>query len=207
MKIKILYYSSNTSSLWIALTFYDQRRKMSKATVELDFLGLEKKQTNTAPKPKFQKFLDRRRSFREIQGAISKIDPEIIKSLLASGANHSDSSAKTRSVPSTPREDQPQIPISPLHVPLARSSTEVVSGTVPMTIFYNGTVSVFQVSRNKADEIMKVATETASRKDESSMETDLSIFPSPGENHCNVFSRSARRGKYSSTIQGFLPHK
>ncbi|KAG7555097.1 Tify domain [Arabidopsis suecica] len=159
---------------------------MSKATIELDFLGVEKRQTNNTPKPKFQKFLDRRRSFREIQGAISKIDPEIIKSLLAS-------SAKTRSVPSTPREDQPQIPISPLHAPLARSSTEVVSGTVPMTIFYNGTVSVFQVSRTKADEIMKVATETASSKDKSSMETDLSIFPSQGENHCNVFSRSERR--------------
>ncbi|KAG7555096.1 Tify domain [Arabidopsis suecica] len=142
---------------------------MSKATIELDFLGVEKRQTNNTPKPKFQKFLDRRRSFREIQGAISKIDPEIIKSLLAS-------SAKTRSVPSTPREDQPQIPISPLHAPLARSSTEVVSGTVPMTIFYNGTVSVFQVSRTKADEIMKVATETASSKDKSSMETDLSVI-------------------------------
>lgn len=127
---------------------------MSKATIELDFLGLEKKQTNNAPKPKFKKFLDRRRSFRgsftfffffslslpslffsfsplsgflnfiwdfilfaEIQGAISKIDPEIIKSLLASGAN---SSARSLSVPTTPREDQPQIPISPVHAPLPR---------------------------------------------------------------------------------------
>ncbi|ANM69300.1 CO/COL/TOC1 conserved site [Arabidopsis thaliana x Arabidopsis arenosa] len=178
---------------------------MSKATIELDFLGLEKKQTNNAPKPKFQKFLDRRRSFRDIQGAISKIDPEIIKSLLASTGNNSDSSAKSRSVPSTPREDQPQIPISPVHASLARSSTELVSGTVPMTIFYNGSVSVFQVSRNKAGEIMKVANEAASKKDESSMETDLSIFPSQGESHCNVFSRSARRGNDSSTIQGFLP--
>lgn len=57
-----------------------------------------------------------------------------------------------------------------------RSSTELVSGTVPMTIFYNGSVSVFQVSRNKAGEIMKVANEAASKKDESSMETDLSVI-------------------------------
>ncbi|XP_010495178.1 PREDICTED: protein TIFY 9-like [Camelina sativa] len=116
------------------------------ATVELDFLGVEKKQTNNTvgPKPRFQKFLDRRRSFREMQGAISKIDPEIIKSLLASGGGQ---------------------------------STEAVSGTVPMTIFYNGTVSVYQVSRNKAEEIMKVAKETTvSKKDESSTETDLSVI-------------------------------
>jgi len=45
-----------------------------------------------------------------------------------------------------------------------------------MTIFYNGSVSVFQVSRNKAGEIMKVANEAASKKDESSMETDLSVI-------------------------------
>ncbi|CAA7039905.1 unnamed protein product [Microthlaspi erraticum] len=141
---------------------------MSKATIELDFLGLEKKQTNNAPKPKFKKFLDRRRSFREIQGAISKIDPEIIKSLLASGAN---SSARSLSVPTTPREDQPQIPISPVHAPLTRPSTELVCGTVPMTIFYNGSVSVFQVSPNKAASILKVATETSPK------EKDLSVIP------------------------------
>ncbi|KAL1221675.1 Protein TIFY 9 [Cardamine amara subsp. amara] len=142
---------------------------MSRATIELDFLGLEKKQTNIAPKPKFQKFLDRRRSFREIQGAISKIDPEIIKSLLTS--------TRSCSVPSTPREDQSKILISPVHAPLARPSTELVCGTVPMTIFYNGTVSVFHVSPNKAETIMKAAKETSSKKDDSFMETDLSVIP------------------------------
>ncbi|XP_010453380.1 PREDICTED: protein TIFY 9-like isoform X2 [Camelina sativa] len=144
------------------------------ATVELDFLGVEKKQTtNKAPQPRFQKFLDRRRSFREMQGAISKIDPEIIKSLLASGGGGTESP----SVPSTPREHQLQIPISPVHASLARQSTEAVSGTVPMTIFYNGTVSVYQVNRSKAEEIMKVAKDTAvSKKDESSTETDLSVI-------------------------------
>lgn len=49
-----------------------------------------------------------------------------------------------------------------------------------MTIFYNGKVSVYQVSRNKAEEIMKVAKETVlSKKDKSSMETDLSVIPRP----------------------------
>ncbi|XP_023636850.1 protein TIFY 9 isoform X1 [Capsella rubella] len=206
---------------------------MSRATVELDFLGVEKKQhqTNNAPKPKFQKFLDRRRSFREIQGAISKIDPEIIKSLLASGGgNHNtDSSAKSSSVPSTPREHQlPQIPISPVHASLARylfffsrfwrfhkkkknnflnfkilknirrPSTEAVSGTVPMTIFYNGTVSVYKVSRNKAEEIMKVANETAaSKKDTSSTETETDL---------SVITPTTLRPKlFGQNLEGDLP--
>ncbi|KAF3510878.1 hypothetical protein F2Q69_00000528 [Brassica cretica] len=96
---------------------------MSRVTTELDFFGLEKKQTNNVPKPKFKKFLDRRRSFRDIQGAISKINPEIIKSLLASGANHADSSTISPSVPSTPKADHPQIPISPVQAPLTISTT------------------------------------------------------------------------------------
>ncbi|KAF8052165.1 hypothetical protein N665_1595s0010 [Sinapis alba] len=150
---------------------------MSRVTTELDFFGLEKKQTNNAPKPKFKKFLDRRRSFRDIQGAISKMDPEIIKSLLASGANPFDTaSTRSPSVPSTPKEDHPHIPISPVHAPLTRPAMDPVSGTVPMTIFYNGTVSVFQVSPNKADDIMKVAMETSPKK-EKSMEKDLSVIP------------------------------
>ncbi|CAN6992555.1 unnamed protein product [Brassica oleracea var. botrytis] len=149
---------------------------MSKVTTELDFFGLDKNQTNNAPKPKFKKTLDRRRSFREMQGAISKIDPEIIKSLLASGANRSESSTRSLSVPSTPKEDHPQIPSSPVHVPLSRPSMELVSGTVPMTIFYNGTVSVFQVSPNKAEDILKVAMETTPEKNKS-MEKDLSVIP------------------------------
>ncbi|KAG2240272.1 hypothetical protein Bca52824_090915 [Brassica carinata] len=147
---------------------------MSKATTELDFFGLDKNQTNNAPKPMFKKTLDRRRSFREMQGAISKMDPEIIKSLLASGANRSDSSTRSFSVPSTPKEDHPHRPSSPLHAPLSR--LELVSGTVPMTIFYNGTVSVFQVSPNKAEDILKVAMETTPKNDKS-MEKDLSVIP------------------------------
>ncbi|KAJ0243415.1 Protein TIFY 9 [Hirschfeldia incana] len=165
---------------------------MSKVNTELDFFGLEKKQTNNAPKPKFMKFLDRRRSFREIQGAISKMDPEIIKSLLASGANPSETSTRPPSVPSTPKEDHPHIPISPVHAPVTRPGMEPFSGTVPMTIFYNGTVSVFQVSPSKAEDIMKVAMETSPKKDKST-EKDLSIFPLQGESHCKGFLRSARR--------------
>ncbi|KAJ0230735.1 Protein TIFY 9 [Hirschfeldia incana] len=179
---------------------------MSKVNTELDLFDLDKNQTNNAPKPMFKKTLDRRRSFREMQGAISKIDPEIIKSLLASGANRSESSTRSLSVPSTPKEEHPRIPSSPVHAPLSRHSMELVSGTVPMTIFYNGTVSVFQVSPNKAEDILKVAMETTPKNDKS-MERDLSIFPSQGESHYKGFLRSARRGNCSTTIQGLTPKK
>ncbi|KAG2334188.1 hypothetical protein Bca52824_005368 [Brassica carinata] len=91
---------------------------MSRVTTELDFFGLEKKQTNNVPKPKFKKF--------------------------------------------RPSSQFPR-------------PTELVSGTVPMTIFYNGTVSVYQVSPNKADDIMKVVRETAPKKDKSIVKDHLVI--------------------------------
>ncbi|KAG5403146.1 hypothetical protein IGI04_009265 [Brassica rapa subsp. trilocularis] len=161
---------------------------MSRVTTELDFFGLEKKQTNNVPKPKFKKFLDRRRSFRDIQGAISKIHPEIIKSLLASGANHADSSTISPSVPSTPKADYPQIPISPVQAPLT------ISGTVPMTIFYNGTVSVYQVSPNQADDILKVVMETAPKKDKSIVKDHLVIPPT-----------TLRTKLFGKNLEGDLP--
>lgn len=55
--------------------------------------------------------------------------------------------------------------------------TELVSGTVPMTIFYNGTVSVYQVSPNKADDILKVVMETAPKKDKSIVKNHSVIPP------------------------------
>ncbi|RID68395.1 hypothetical protein BRARA_C00554 [Brassica rapa] len=166
---------------------------MSRVTTELDFFGLEKKQTNNVPKPKFKKFLDRRRSFRDIQGAISKIHPEIIKSLLASGANHADSSTISPSVPSTPKADHPQIPISPVQAPLTMQ-TEHSSGTVPMTIFYNGTVSVYQVSPNQADDILKVVMETAPKKDKSIVKDHLVIPPT-----------TLRTKLFGKNLEGDLP--
>ncbi|XP_010525373.1 PREDICTED: protein TIFY 9-like [Tarenaya hassleriana] len=163
---------------------------MPRAMVELDFFGLDKqppppKTTATSPKPKFQKFLDRRRSFREIQGAIAKIDPEIIRSVIASGApNHSrdsrslfDSPSRPGSVPSTPRNDQPQIPVPSLHVPVPRHSTEYAPETAPMTIFYNGTVSVFEVSSDKAESILKAALDASPLKEAESTEPDVSAPP------------------------------
>ncbi|ESR52084.1 hypothetical protein CICLE_v10032858mg [Citrus x clementina] len=133
---------------------------MSRATVELDFFGLENKE-NSSNKPQFKKF-PRQRSFRDIQGAISKINPEIIKSVIASG-----SAKSSISLPSTPKEEPITFPDVPLYRHIPKSGSENVSETAPLTIFYNGTVAVFDVHREKAEHILKLAVEGNSKSFES----------------------------------------
>jgi jasmonate ZIM domain-containing protein len=41
----------------------------------------------------------------------------------------------------------------------SRPSSENLSETAPLTIFYNGTVSVFEAPRDKAENILKLALE------------------------------------------------
>ncbi|XP_039038559.1 protein TIFY 9-like isoform X2 [Hibiscus syriacus] len=121
---------------------------MSRATVELDFFGMEKADSC---KSQFQKFLDRRRSFRSIQGTISKMNPELIKSMISSGSTNRNPVdwRKSFSVPSSPKENRSSpIPSLPILNP-ALSSSEGGPETAPLTIFYNGTVSVFNVPRDK----------------------------------------------------------
>ena len=59
-----LFSLSRSLYFLISLLHRENRQNMSKVTTELDFFGLDKNQTNNAPKPKFKKTLDRRRSFR-----------------------------------------------------------------------------------------------------------------------------------------------
>ncbi|XVE92680.1 hypothetical protein REPUB_Repub01dG0120500 [Reevesia pubescens] len=149
---------------------------MSRATLELDFLGLEK---DDSCKSQFQKFLDHRRSFRGLQGAISKMNPELIKSVIASGLTNQSrdnenqiDSNKAFSMPSSPKEAQSLFPTLPLLSPAARVTSENGPETVPLTIFYNGTVSIFYVPRDKAESILKLAVEGSSKNVES---TDLKV--------------------------------
>ncbi|KAL4361414.1 hypothetical protein GQ457_04G006060 [Hibiscus cannabinus] len=135
---------------------------MSRASVELDFFGMEKE---NSCKSQFQKFLDRRRSLRGLQGAISKMNPELIKSVIASGLTNPLSQDQIDS--NKPEETQSLFPALHLLAPAARTASENGSETAPLTIFYNGTVSVFNVPRDKAEIILKHAVEGVSKNVES----------------------------------------
>ncbi|KAG6425539.1 hypothetical protein SASPL_115980 [Salvia splendens] len=121
-------------------------------SLELDFFGMEKRSTA----PVFQ----RRRSFRDIQGVISKMNPEVVKSVIGNGGLGSKKSTLSAAIA------PPQSPISD---PKLRA---------PMTIFYNGVVSVFDVSPRKAQNILKTADEFLPSNLESNSKPERNLLES-----------------------------
>lgn len=146
---------------------------MSRGAVELDFLGVEEKEIGSASMPCPQRQpLDRLSSFRGIQSAISRIDPELLASVLApSGAatrgGSAENAARSKSSssgPATPKPDQHTAPpVLPVHTPLVRPSPEPRGEVAPLTIFYGGTVAVFDLPPSKAENILKLAVQGTSR--------------------------------------------
>ncbi|KAK3018155.1 hypothetical protein RJ639_003825 [Escallonia herrerae] len=137
---------------------------MSRAAVELDFFPVQK-DTSSAGAPS-RKLFDRRRSFRDIQSVISKIDPEVLKNVFASGSVDKSLIGKSSaSVPSTPKGYQNALPPLPVYTPTFRptSSSEGSNETSPLTIFYKGTVTVFDVSPHTGENILKLANEGGSK--------------------------------------------
>lgn len=137
---------------------------MARSAVELDFLGVAEKgvASPSGPRPQ-RRTLDRLSSFRGIQSAISRINPELLKSVIAApGAAHSRS--PPFSAPATPKPDQNAAPALPVYAPLVRPSLETHGGEVaPLTIFYGGTVVVFDLPPNKVENILKLAVQGMSK--------------------------------------------
>ncbi|KAK4785066.1 hypothetical protein SAY86_001755 [Trapa natans] len=125
---------------------------MSRAAVELDFFGLKKEKSSSSSSLSVYTSLDRRRTIRGIQSAISRISPELLKSVIASNT-----------VPS-PEVDYHASPPLPVYVPFPRTVAEFDGKeTAPLTIFYSGAVTVFNVSHENAENILKLAVEASSK--------------------------------------------
>ncbi|KAI8526771.1 hypothetical protein RHMOL_Rhmol12G0022100 [Rhododendron molle] len=107
------------------------------------------------------KLFDRRRSFRDIQGVISKMNPELLKSVIGSvelksnAGKFSENGDSLALNPSTLKHHESVFP------PAFGGSTcglgSFTTETTPLTIFYNGTVAVFDVPRPRAENILKLA--------------------------------------------------
>ncbi|XP_075495832.1 protein TIFY 9-like [Primulina tabacum] len=122
---------------------------MAKSGLELDLLNMDK----SSHSPTF----NRKRSFRDIQGLISKINPEILKSVIANGCVL-DSKKSSLCIPPETQQKVPSVPVCDPTLRLSNWCGENAE-TAPMTIFYNGTVAVFDVSSHKAQDILKLAEE------------------------------------------------
>ncbi|PWA61045.1 jasmonate ZIM-domain protein 5 [Artemisia annua] len=114
-------------------------------SVEYDFFRL--KDESSTPK----KLSDR----RDIQGVISKINPELLKTAIASASASASANSGFLTSKSS-LSPKPQLQTLPVYNQDCGNVNMAKSGP-PLTIFYNGNVSVFDVSSDQAEQIMKIA--------------------------------------------------
>ncbi|MCD9561079.1 hypothetical protein HAX54_020037 [Datura stramonium] len=150
---------------------------MARIGLELDFFSKEKESSTDAnlyPRaPKLESGI----TFGEIDRVISKTDSdEILKNAI-----YTLTKAKGKRLldPSTPRGDYPLLPVYSPTSRLHRGS-ENGKKTAPLTIFYDGTVAVFDVSSDKAEDILKFA-ERSKIMDDFSSKKQLPVETSSGD--------------------------
>nr|XP_043607026.1 protein TIFY 9-like [Erigeron canadensis] len=146
----------------------------SPTAVEIDFFRLKDEESSSHNK----KLADHRStttsSSRDIQGVISKINPELLKTAIASA-----SAKKQKTTTHFVKQNSTSSWHPPHHLllqtlPVYNNNKQDYCGNnnnnnnnnnnvkshnnvAPLTIFYNGSVSVFDVSADQADKIMKLA--------------------------------------------------
>nr|CAD1839024.1 unnamed protein product [Ananas comosus var. bracteatus] len=110
--------------------------KAAAAVVELDLLGLHPR---PPPPPPVRPPLSAGTAPSEC--AIARMDPAVVKSVIASGSPGSNAAATAISG--------------------ARVEAGDDTATSPLTIFYNGTVGVFELTHDKAKNILRMAAEAS----------------------------------------------
>ncbi|XP_077229200.1 protein TIFY 9-like [Tasmannia lanceolata] len=137
---------------------------MSRATIELDFFGIEKQNKE---KHSFEKSIDQKITVRGMQNAISRIDPQLLKSLITTGVSNLGLNRKSLENSLSSKEEAVFRQNNPIPI---RSGNRILTSALPvmnhvykpvvenpLTIFYNGTVSVFDVPRDQGERIIKMA--------------------------------------------------
>ncbi|PKA56887.1 Protein TIFY 9 [Apostasia shenzhenica] len=117
----------------------------TKATMELDLLG-------DLQKPS----ADPMNTIQDMRRSISKINPDLLRSLMSAPAF-----ARPPGMPSEASRTPPLFLPRPLPVlnPASRVDSDCSAGKALMTFFYNGMVTVFNISQGKAKIIMKMVEE------------------------------------------------
>ncbi|MQL89025.1 hypothetical protein Taro_021590 [Colocasia esculenta] len=142
---------------------------MSKSAAVIDFFHIEKQNASAKPPPPPPASPPGRTAgapFRGIQSLVSRINPQLLKTVMAASRP-----AGTRPPPHSSSPSSPTVvPLPVLNPAASRGSTaasQLPTETAPLTIFYNGTVAAFDVPRDQAEVIIKM------------VETGITSCPAP----------------------------